>query len=377
MAVRNVRLFAMLAVLASGGAAFAQSLRAEEIAQKQAEKAGRLRPYEKSRAEKAINAAEEVLVGTRTVYPWVGSIYPGGWLGLGAGYRHGFADTALVNAMGAWSLKNYKLLRADFSLPELVGRRLVFATNATWLDAPSVAFYGVGNETGRDDRTTYEYQPTTVGFTGAARLVRWLSAGGGADYLDISSSLGEDVTYTVGRAFAGIDWRESAGYSRSGGLYRVEWSNYADRETDRFGFRQTEAEIIQLLPLLRANWVLAFRGLLTTTDVDEGDAVPLFLLPALGGGSTLRGYPSWRFRDRHRLLLSGEYRWIPAQMIDMALFYDAGKVASRRSDLDLDGLKTDYGVGIRFHGLSFTALRFDVARGREGWVFNFTGGAAF
>lgn len=105
MAVRQARLFTMLAVLASGGAAFAQSSRAEEIAQKQAEKAGRLRPYEKSRPEKAIDAAEEVLAGTRTVYPWVGSVYPGGWLGLGAGYRHGFADTGLVNVMGAWSLK--------------------------------------------------------------------------------------------------------------------------------------------------------------------------------------------------------------------------------------------------------------------------------
>ena len=32
---------------------------------------------------------------------------------------------------------------------------------------------------------------------------------------------------------------------------------------------------------------------------DDDDQVPYFLLPALGSGSTLRGYSSWRFRDRH------------------------------------------------------------------------------
>ena len=58
--------------------------------------------------------------------------------------------------------------------------------------------------------------------------------------------------------------------------------------------------------------------------------MPYFLLPSLGSGSTLRGYSSWRFRDRHSLLVSGEWRWIPNRMgLDMALFYDAGMVANR------------------------------------------------
>jgi hypothetical protein len=52
-------------------------------------------------------------------------------------------------------------------------------------------------------------------------------------------------------------------------------------------------------------------------------------------------------------------------------------VAANRSDLDLDGLKSDIGIGVRLHGPSFTALRLDFARGREGWVINIGGGAAF
>ncbi len=83
---------------------------------------------------------------------------------------------------------------------------------------------------------------------------------------------------------------------------------------------------MQHLPLLRETWVFSLHGLLQTT-LDDGDTVPFFLLPSLGSGSTLRGYGSWRFRDRHSLLMSGEFRWIPNRMgLDMAIFYDTGKV---------------------------------------------------
>ena len=77
------------------------------------------------------------------------------------------------------------------------------------------------------------------------------------------------------------------------------------------------------------------------------------------------------------MLLTGEYRWIPSQIIDMAIFVDAGKVTRVRSDLDFKGLKTAYGVGLRFHGPHFTAIRLDVARSKEGVRIHFTGGIGF
>ena len=77
------------------------------------------------------------------------------------------------------------------------------------------------------------------------------------------------------------------------------------------------------------------------------------------------------------LLLTGEYRWIPSRVLDMALFVDAGKVTSRRSDLDLEHLKTAVGIGFRIHGPNFTALRLDIARTKEGPRIHLTGGVAF
>ena len=54
------------------------------------------------------------------------------------------------------------------------------------------------------------------------------------------------------------------------------------------------------------------------------------------------------------------------RFMDTAVFYDAGKVAARRADLDLNGLKSDYGFGFRLHGPFATPLRVEVAKSPEG-----------
>jgi outer membrane protein assembly factor BamA len=61
----------------------------------------------------------------------------------------------------------------------------------------------------------------------------------------------------------------------------------------------------------------------------------------------------------------------------MALFYDAGTVAARRSDLDLHGMKSDYGIGFRLHGPLATPLRIELAKGNEGMVLNFSASQVF
>ena len=101
------------------------------------------------------------------------------------------------------------------------------------------------------------------------------------------------------------------------------------------------------------------------------------MLPALGGGSSLRGFTSWRFRDLNSLLLQAEWRVIANRFIDMALFYDAGRVAARRSDLTSAPLKSDYGVGFRLHGRVATPLRIEFANGNEGLSLVFSSKAPF
>ena len=61
------------------------------------------------------------------------------------------------------------------------------------------------------------------------------------------------------------------------------------------------------------------------------------------------------------------------RFLDMALFYDAGKVAPRPIGSRPSDMKSDYGIGFRFHGAVSTPLRIELAKGNEGMVLIFCG----
>jgi outer membrane translocation and assembly module TamA len=173
-----------------------------------------------------------------------------------------------------------------------------------------------------------------------------------------------------------IDTRPSPLYTRTGGAYGVGLHTYVDTN-DTYTFNRLDGEIVQHIPVLRETWVLSMRARIQST-LNDADVVPYFLLPSLGGGSSLRGYSSWRFRDRHSLLANVEWRWIPNRLgFDMAVFYDAGTVADRPTRFSVDDVSTDWGVGARFHAPNITALRVELARGNEGWHIIFASTTPF
>ncbi len=123
--------------------------------------------------------------------------------------------------------------------------------------------------------------------------------------------------------------------------------------------------------------MLSLRGRVETTSIKDDEVIPYFMLPSLGSGSTLRAFSSWRFRDRNSMLLQGEWRVMVNRVLDLALFYDTGKVTAHTSDLSFDGLKSDFGVGVRFHGPLSTPLRVEIAHGSEGLNIVFSSSSAF
>lgn len=382
---------------AFAGILSAQSTRAQELAEKQEEKSTHLAPYVPNKGERILKRFENFLQAPDKFYPFLGSTYPSGGFALGAGYRQRYGDTGWWDIHGAYSIRNYKMLDTTLHLPELVSGALKTDINVHYVDATRVRFFGLGNDSRQDNETNYGFEPISVGVTETARPVWWFGLGGGVDYLKYETSegdgptpsteevfdsvtapgLGIDFEYLRPRAFVQIDWRQSPGYTTSGGLYRAAWSKYLERDLSGFDFDRVDIEIDQFIPLFRANWVIALRGLISTTNVDSGDQIPFFLLPRLGGSSELRGYPNFRFIDRHRLLLTAEYRWTPSKFLDMAIFYEAGKVASRRADLDLEDLHESYGIGARFHAPRITALRIELARSIEGTRIIISGGPSF
>jgi hypothetical protein len=384
-----------VALLVSFAAAVAaQDTRAEEIAARQREKAANLQPYKPSRVESMLLELEENLASPPNgFYPELGKIYQGGGFSFGGGYRRFYARNAVWNIRALYSIKNYKQFEVGTRTPWHANGRWTVTTRAGWLDAPHVSYFGEGmvdDAIKTNFRVTASYAEATV----EARPTRWTRLLGEVAYEDYTTKPGsgstpsidtiyppslaplDDPAFLRTQATAAIDWRPSALYARKGGYYGVTVASYADRDKT-YSFSRMDGELIQHIPLLRETWVISLRGRVESV-LDDDDAVPFFLLPQLGSGRTLRAYETGRFRDRHSILTTAEFRWIPNRTgLDLALFYDAGKVTARRSDLDFDSLKSDWGIGARFHGPTTTILRIEAARGSEGWRLVFSTSAAF
>lgn len=359
-----------LMVIAMASPAAAQETREAELAARRAEKAANLGPYEPTPLERRIERVEKMLLAKRPVYTFIGSAFPGGGLAVGPGYRTRFADSGAFNAHAAWSVRNYKVVDAALTIPSFADGRISTTLTGNWLDAPRVAFYGVGGDTRPEDRSNVAYRATTIGVATRVQALPHVAFGAGLDAIDTlyttTATLVANPAYRRTSVFGEIDLRTSPDYTRRGGLYRVDWSDYHQTNAGSYSFRRVDAEVNQFLPILRENWVIALRAAVSTTDAAPGQDVPYVLMPDLGGSHSLRGYSTWRFRDRNRLLLSGEYRWTAGPFADMALFFDAGKVAARAADLDLRNLKKSYGLGVSFHTSTATLARVEVARSREG-----------
>ncbi len=392
--VRTLLSVTVVALVAGGAPALAQppgsapgsqgvTSRAALIARAQAEKAERLEPDGPTRVEDFV--ARYVSGSTffggqlRGFYPWMGSVFGGSGAALGFGYHRRLAYAAYVDASTGLSINGSYFGQVAAHVP--AGDRVSVDLLARFTDVNDVTFHGLGQESSRDGRISYDYRPIVIGATARAAPLRWLRMDAGVSRLTFNTSsdaaiiqvepspapaLGHDVSYNVFSASAAIDTRPAPAYSTSGTHLAVRWARHAETANRPFSFDRMEYEASQLVPLVRAQYVLAFRALLSTTATGGGNDVPLVLQPYLGSGDTLRGFGNRRFTGRQAALLTAEYRWRPSRYLDLALFVDAGQVASSVERLSAGRFDRNWGVGARFHGPTFSAFRVELARSREG-----------
>ena len=373
--------------------------RAGQIEQEQAEKTKTLHPYPVSTGERIMNKVEDITVnGGLHWHPFFDNAYRGGGFAIGAGYMHHVSSYNLLDVRGSYSIRNYKRAEVEFMAPRMFQRRATLSLLGGYREATQVGFYGIGTDTVKENRANFAFdrwygggllavRPTRrfLMLRGGAELTEWnTKPGEGTDpsveevYTPATlPGLGARITYLHSQATVGIDWRQAApDYARRGGFYGVTFHDYKDNDHE-FGFKQVDYEIIQHFPILRETWVISVRGFVETTWLKGDQEIPYFMLPSLGGGSNLRGYSSWRFRDRNSLLLQGEWRIMVNRYLDTVFFADAGKVERLTADLNLDGLKHDFGFGARFHTPLVTPLRIDLAKSPEGLSLVFATSAVF
>lgn len=304
-------------------------------------------------------------------YVEIGNMIPGaGWISAGPGFRRWFAnDKAVVDGSAAISWHGYKTAQARVEFPRLAGSRLLVGSQFRWQDFPQVAHFGEGPASSESNRSEYGFQSSNLVGYATFRPVQWFGLGANAGWLapSIESRVPDEPGFIHAELSMTADTRDFAGHPTRGGLYRVAATNFSDRDTGIFSFRRYEAEAAQFVPLAQSRIVFALHGWITASDTSEGRAVPFYLQPSLGGHNSLRGYADYRFHDRNMLLVNGEMRVAMTTHVDAALFMDAGNVAARAGDLNLD--KRSYGAGLRLHTRRQTFARIDVARGDEGWRF--------
>ena len=351
----RVALVTVLAALAAAPAA-AQgtegSTRTAQIEQAQAAKASQLKPHVPNAAEKYLDWAEDYLKhGGVTWHPYFRSPYSGGGFVMGAGYLKHVGSYNIVDTRGSFTFSGYKRIESEFIAPMLFGRRGRLSAIGGWREATEVAFYGIGSQTSPDAKTNYGFQQPYASATielrpgpgmfaprgplvllGGLEISQWKQRPGSGGTPSIETvhptlpGVGASPAYLHTQGMIGLDWRPAPGYARRGGFYSVALHDFTDTNA-AFGFNRIDYDAVQHVPILREAWVLSFHGRVESTAGKDSQQIPFFMLPSSGGGSDLRGFPSWRFRDRHSLLLQAEWRVIVGRFLDMAVFYDAGKVA--------------------------------------------------
>lgn len=402
-----------------GPEALESETRVEEWTRRRSAQEDRLEPYRAGLIERSLLAIEKAERPTvlelnyRGFYPRIQGIASGSRNALGVRFWQPDLDGTRLSVHGSafYSWNRYQFydlqvgriphrrhafpprsVKGDdiYELGQL-GRpgasRLILYGSLRYDESTQMSFFGLGPDSQREAESSYRLRDSSFELVTGYQLGRRFAALLRPGYLTSTALPGtrEDVPstgqvfdeatapgltrpldywYLTGQLF--FDGRDAPGNPRRGGMVALQYSEYEDRHGDGFAFARLGVDARAYVPLGSPQRVLALRGYFANENARNGGQVPFYRQEFLGGSHTLRGYADFRFRGTDLLLLQAEYRWEPTPAVELALFVDAGQVASDPSQLDLSGLPRDFGFGIRGKSFKAVLMRLDVAWSEEG-----------
>ena len=226
----------------------AQETRAEIVEKERAEKAKQLQTYEPGKIERALiyfersNPLAKIAPrnGFYIEYGYTGKPVGSG-IAVSGGWRHDiFNRNARLDFEAGRSLRGYRVVRGDFSLPRLMDQKLELGVEGSHRYHPQEDFYGLGPDTPSSDRTSFLYKAPEVQGRAMFTPVQWFNSGIRVGWTDVSIGPGTDRRFPTTQSlfsaaeapglldnpaflytdlFAAVDTRDQPGNARAGSYY--------------------------------------------------------------------------------------------------------------------------------------------------------------
>jgi len=319
-----------------------------------------------------------------------GSLVPGSGFAIGPRYLRPLRDGKVVLRVDARAAINESYLgRLQVSLPHLFDDHAFITFDTQHRDISEMPYYGSGPDSRKTGRSDYRLEDTYVELRPGVRIYKGLSAsligsylaenvgpGHSTRYISTEQQFGPDAAPGINRqtdfwrggGLVQFDWRDDPSKPTSGGKYSAQYLRYLDQNLSNFSFLRLDLDAVQYIPLLNHTRVVTLHAASSLTTTQNGQQVPFYLEPTLGGPDTLRGFRYERFYGNNSVMVNAEYRWFCSPILDMVAFSDAGKVFNRWEQWNFHNLESDVGFGLRFKGRTGSTLfSFDTGFSHEGF----------
>ncbi len=332
--------------------------------------------------------------GNRKAFPIYETQY-----GLGLTYSHNNlfhpgCELEMTGMMGLWWRRYFSAELTSFRL----GGPVLAGAGAQYLLLTDTAFFGIGNDSSKDDRTNFAHRQPAVWGSIGLDLGQKLKSVLAFRYEKNSVSEGRNTNF-----LSTTDWPDQTGQvlpalesnvdfftidldlehfsliqrenTAGGWAINAGAAMYNQMNGDAFNFYKGSLDVKRYFHLFYGR-MLSLRFATEITRPYKDGEIPFYYLSRLGQRRTIRGFFRGRFRDRDSALFSAEYRYpmikrppnLPS--LEAMLFVDLGKVSP---DLFKESLfrnyHTSFGGGFRIFNRTNLDLQFILAKSSDGFRF--------
>lgn len=405
MRIRLSRQFAMLLIASSmavsvsacaqdAGATKGGDSRAQAVADAEQEKAKHLEPQEPPRGEEKFDHIEQNMIdrifnanGPSLKF---GGVPTGGGFSLGPQYTRQdlLADHLTWNTYAVGSTRKWYGGATSFDFHNLLNGHLELSTDGGYQNAASVWYFGEGPNSSKSNKTDFRREFTTTHFSALShfldqKLTVGYILGGLFAHVgpgDLSSTPTTEQVFTgantpgllqqsnfiTGTTTIQLDLSRVGFSNPKGLLLEADDSQFFDQSGHQANFHLLETQGTYYLPLTNGLRSLVFHVRNESAFAEDGQVVPFYLQPTLGGPDDLRGYDRYRFYGNGTSVANAEYRWSISQTLEMAIFGDGGNVYQRPGLIGFRDLHGDGGFGFRIKNKDVSVMRFDIGFSPEG-----------